>query len=185
LGFLSFIGICIGRLICVILRDTKVLVAYSSIVHIGVVLFLLINIRNIFIYGGLLIILGHGYISSMLFYLVGELYIIYSTRMIYKTKGLWVNIMYLCSMWQLILILNRGSPLSLSFLTEIIFISGIYLVSPWSLVLIFIYYIISFYFSLWLIIITMLGNYKGIISTIPLLFIFPLIFYLINIILRN
>jgi len=147
----------------------------------GVVLYLFINLSNYYIYSGVLMMLGHGYIRTILFFLVGEFYLIFSRRLVYKVKGLWVNVLFVCSMWQLVLILNSGSPVTLSFLSEILFVRGSCILHPWSLYLLIIYYVVSFYFIMWLIIITILGFYKRDFFVIPLFIIFPYLFLVIGI----
>jgi NADH:ubiquinone oxidoreductase subunit 4 (subunit M) len=72
--FLAIFGLVGGLLIafvCLVQVDIKALVAYSSVVHIGL---LLAGIRTVFLsgyVGALCMIVGHGVVSSGLFYLVG------------------------------------------------------------------------------------------------------------------
>ncbi|CQD11705.1 NAD (P) H-quinone oxidoreductase subunit D4 [Wolbachia endosymbiont wPip_Mol of Culex molestus] len=64
-------------------RDSKSLAAYSSVTHIR---FLLLSLSLITIrskVAGVIIILAHGYTSSLIFYIIGEFYHISSTRIIY------------------------------------------------------------------------------------------------------
>jgi NADH:ubiquinone oxidoreductase subunit 4 (subunit M) len=66
----------------------KSLVAYSSVVHIGILLSGLARFFVIGFEGALCIILGHGLVSSGLFYLVGVVYERSGTRRILINKGL-------------------------------------------------------------------------------------------------
>jgi len=51
-------------------RDTKSLIAYSSVRHMGLLIGGIFLISNISLKGILIIILGHGFCSSALFFLV-------------------------------------------------------------------------------------------------------------------
>ena len=61
--------------------DIKLIIAISSVVHIGIIL---IKLR---IFGRYYIIISHGFISSGLFYLVNSIYIQTNRRLIFINKG--------------------------------------------------------------------------------------------------
>jgi NADH:ubiquinone oxidoreductase subunit 4 (subunit M) len=85
---LGVVGGVIVSLVCAIQIDMKSLVAYSSVVHIGI---LLGGISTFMVYGfqgALAIIVGHGAVSSGLFFLVGRLYDRFGRRTIFIRKGL-------------------------------------------------------------------------------------------------
>ncbi|KAL4082270.1 hypothetical protein QTP88_029803, partial [Uroleucon formosanum] len=70
---LSLIGIVILRLVCFFQRDLKILIAYSSVVHIGY-------------FGSLILIFGHGLCSSGLFCLRNICYLRFKSRRIFLNK---------------------------------------------------------------------------------------------------
>jgi len=66
----------------------KLLVAYSSVVHIAVILMGLLTLNLYGLIGGILIIVGHGLCSSALFILVNLLYDRSKSRNIIINKGI-------------------------------------------------------------------------------------------------
>lgn len=73
--------------ICFLQRDMKILVAYSSVVHIRIVLSGFITIRESGLNGGIYLIIGHGLCSSGLFCVLGITYERTKSRRIYINKG--------------------------------------------------------------------------------------------------
>jgi len=60
-------------LIMLFIRDLKIMIAYSSIVHITLVFIVIISGRFVSVKGGFLIIFYHGVISPLMFWVVGIL----------------------------------------------------------------------------------------------------------------
>lgn len=112
-------GIYMG-IIRLIQIDLKILVAYSSVVHIRILIIsLLTRIRWGYL-GGYLIIIGHGLCSSGLFVLVNINYERLERRNLILNKGL-VNISPKLTLWWfLICSSNMGVPPSLNLIGEII-----------------------------------------------------------------
>jgi len=88
LSRVSLLGILLGGLVCCLFSDSKTLAAYSSISHIGFALLFLMGGRLFLKWGSLLIMVRHGYISSLMFYFIGVLYNFFSTRLVYLLGGL-------------------------------------------------------------------------------------------------
>jgi NADH-quinone oxidoreductase subunit M len=86
----------------------------------GLILISITNINNkLSLYGLLLLLISHGLVSSLLFLLIGILYVRTNTRYIYYYKGL-ANILPLYSTIFLIaLLLNASLPPSLSYFAEL------------------------------------------------------------------
>ena len=111
--------------------DIKKLIAYSSISHMGLILVGITNLNKLSIYGTILLLISHGLVSSLLFILIGLLYVRTKTRYLYYISGL-STIMPLYSTFLLIaLLLNASLPPSLSYLSELHillsqFIAGFY-----------------------------------------------------------
>lgn len=76
-----------GSLICLRQTDVKSLVAYSSVAHIGLVLFGLVSNSYLGLSGAVIIIVSHGLCSSGLFSLVGIAYERLSSRSILVLRG--------------------------------------------------------------------------------------------------
>ena len=73
LAVAGVIGILWGGLICLVERDLKRLIAYSSIAHMGFVALALATGTTLGVQAALLTSVAHGVVSAMLFFLVGGL----------------------------------------------------------------------------------------------------------------
>ena len=67
------LGLVLLILIILNLRDLKMIIAYSSVAHIRIVFYVLILGRNIGKKGAVYIIFYHGFISPLIFWVVGIL----------------------------------------------------------------------------------------------------------------
>ena len=77
---LSLIALVIVGLICLFSRDIKILIAYSSVAHIRFALITVFILRKIGVYRRILVILTHGFSSSLMFFLAHLFYLRSSTR---------------------------------------------------------------------------------------------------------
>ena len=114
-----------------IVQDSKSLIAYSSISHMGVVVLGLFSNSIQGIEGALLLSLAHGFVSPALFiYVGGVLYERTGTRNFVYIRGL-VHFMPVGTILFFIFTLcNTGIPLSLNFLGEQMSLIGIWDRSP-------------------------------------------------------
>lgn len=71
---IAIIGGGVLRIRCLTFRDIKVVIAYSSVVHIALVILGFMSLRKWGVEGGLIIILAHGVCSSGLFFIVNIIY---------------------------------------------------------------------------------------------------------------
>jgi NADH-ubiquinone oxidoreductase chain 4 len=117
---LGLVGGVIVSFICTIQIDIKALVAYSSIVHIGIILAGLGTLTSYGFEGALCIILGHGVVSSGLFYIVGLNYDRVGSRSLIINKGLIVAFPAATISWFILSVFNIRAPPSLSLLSEIL-----------------------------------------------------------------
>lgn len=117
---LGLVGGVIVSFICTIQIDIKALVAYSSIVHIGIILAGLGTLTFYGFEGALCIILGHGMVSSGLFYIVGLNYDRIGSRSLIINKGIIVVFPAATIRWFLLSIFNIRAPPSLSLLREVL-----------------------------------------------------------------
>lgn len=155
---LSLVGIILASLRCVFQSDSKSLAAYSSVTHIR---FLLLSLSLIIIrskVGSLIIILAHGYTSTLIFYFIGEFYHSSSSRIIYFINSFFSSSIIFGIIFSLVFLSNSGVPPSLSFLSEFIIIVNRMVMSKVLFIIIFIYFIISFYYSLFLIVSSLMGK---------------------------
>jgi NADH:ubiquinone oxidoreductase subunit 4 (subunit M) len=87
---IGLLGGVMVSFICFIQVDIKALVAYSSVVHIGILLSGISTIMLIGFDGALIIMVGHGLVSSGLFFLVGCVYDRSGSRRLLLNKGIMV-----------------------------------------------------------------------------------------------
>jgi NADH-quinone oxidoreductase subunit M len=88
LGLLGMISIIYGALNALAQRDLKRLIAYSSISHMGFVLLGIASQTPEGISGAMMQMVSHGFLSAMLFFLVGVIYNRVHDRDIYNFRGL-------------------------------------------------------------------------------------------------
>lgn len=104
--------------------DIKKLIAYSSIAHIGLVLVGITSLSNIAYLGVILLLFSHGLVSSLLFLLIGFLYVRTNTRYLIYYRGIATTMPIFSIFLFLSLILNSAIPPSLSFLAEFCILQG-------------------------------------------------------------
>jgi NADH:ubiquinone oxidoreductase subunit 4 (subunit M) len=155
---IAFLGIILGSFCCVFQRDSKSLAAYSSVTHIRFLLLSLIFIRISGKVRRLIIILAHGYTSTLIFYLIGEYYHTSTRRIIYFINRFFRSRIILGILFSLVFLSNSGVPPSLSFLSEFIIISNRIIFVKEIFIIIFIYFLVSFYYSLFLITNSLIGK---------------------------
>ncbi len=88
LGLLGVVSILYGALNALAQRDLKRLIAYSSVSHMGFVLLGIASQTPEGLSGAILQMVSHGFLSSMLFFLVGVIYTRVHDRDIYNFRGL-------------------------------------------------------------------------------------------------
>lgn len=88
MGLLGVVSILYGALNALAQRDLKRLIAYSSVSHMGFVLLGLASQTAEGVSGAMMQMISHGFLSSMLFFLVGVIYTRVHNRDIYNFSGL-------------------------------------------------------------------------------------------------
>nr|YP_010519799.1 NADH dehydrogenase subunit 4 [Zoniolaimus dendrolagi]UXP34576.1 NADH dehydrogenase subunit 4 [Zoniolaimus dendrolagi] len=155
---ISLLGMILASFSCVFQSDAKSLAAYSSVTHMSFLLLSMIYIMMSSKVSGLMMMLAHGYTSTLMFYMVGEFYHVSSTRMIYFMNSFFGSSMFFGIMFSLVFLSNSGVPPSLSFVSEFMIITNSMLISKMFFFMIFIYFMISFYYSLFLIVASVMGK---------------------------
>ena len=87
IAILSVIGIVYGALACLIQKDLKRLIAFSSVSHMGFVMLGIASLTPTSVNGAVLQMFNHGCITGMLFLIVGMMYERTHTRMISDLGG--------------------------------------------------------------------------------------------------
>nr|YP_009519799.1 NADH dehydrogenase subunit 4 [Trichogramma japonicum]AOM68232.1 NADH dehydrogenase subunit 4 [Trichogramma japonicum] len=127
---LSLLGMFILSILCLRQFDLKVLVAYSSVVHMGMMLMGLMSLSLFGLMGSLLMMIGHGLCSSALFFMVNLMYERTHSRNLLINKGMISLLPSLMMFWFMFCVCNMSSPPSLNLLSELL-ISNVLL--NWSL----------------------------------------------------
>lgn len=127
----ALITIIYASLATVVQQDTKALIAYSSISHMGLVILGIFSNTVIGIEGAILLAIAHGFVSPALFICVGG--VIYDrtgTRIINYIRGLVTYMPVFTVLFFIFTLFNTGIPLSLNFLGEIMSLMGIWERNP-------------------------------------------------------
>lgn len=135
------VGRVIMRLVCLIQLDIKRLVAYSSVVHINLILSSIVIIRKLGILGAYIIIVSHGLCSSGLFYMVSLYYDRTGRRLLILNKGIINKIPNIAFWWFLLCISNFSYPFSLNFIRELLILI---VIINWDFIIIIYLIIICF-----------------------------------------
>nr|QBZ38168.1 NADH dehydrogenase subunit 4 [Purohita sinica] len=139
---LSLIGCLYISLFCLIQVDLKVLVAYSSVSHMGLVICGMMSLTEFGFLGGLFLMISHGLVSSGMFFLVGCLYDRVSSRSIFLIRGLMTFMPSFVMFFFVLCISNMSCPPSLNLVSEIFILFS--LVS-WDFVsLIYLFFLLFF-----------------------------------------
>nr|UTY22593.1 NADH dehydrogenase subunit 4 [Tomostethus sp. 1 QHW-2022a] len=121
---LSLIGGLLTSLICLFQIDLKSLIAYSSVVHMSILLCGFLSLSYWGVCGSFLMMISHGLCSSGMFCLVNIVYERLGSRSILINKGL-INFMPSLSLWWFLLCSsNMAAPPSLNLLSEIMLINS-------------------------------------------------------------
>ena len=144
LFLIGFFGTLFSSLSCCFQSDSKSLIAYSSIAHMNFIiisLFLFFSkTKNI----NLLVILSHGFISALIFFIVGILFYFSLRRLIYFSSFSY-KFLSMVFLFLLILLSNFGVPPFLSSIREILLFTYFIQFFFLSLFLLFFYSIVICY----------------------------------------
>ena len=88
IGVLAAIGIIYGALGCLAQRDTKRLIAFSSVAHMGFVMLGISTLTPLGINAAVFGMVAHGLITGMLFFLAGSIKLRYHTLEISRLSGI-------------------------------------------------------------------------------------------------
>lgn len=188
----SIVGRILTSLICLVQLDIKILVAYSSVVHINLILCRMVIISKLRILGAYIIIVAHGLCSSGIFYIVNLYYERSMRRLLVLNKGIISKLPNITLWWFILCVSNFSYPFSLNFLRELLILI---VIVNWDLILIIYLIIICFIrraYSLYLYSYIQYGGGSNLINNfyrnfikeyiILILHIYPLLLILLNMI---
>nr|QZZ81786.1 NADH dehydrogenase subunit 4 [Periphyllus diacerivorus] len=147
---LSLLGMLVLSLLCFFQSDLKILIAYSSVVHMGLVIIGLLVMNTWGYCGSLILMFGHGLCSSGLFCLSNICYMRFKSRSMFLNKGL-INIFPFLSFWWFLLCSsNMSFPPSLNLFGEIFLLISLMIWLDFLYILYFILLILMFLYSLYI-----------------------------------
>nr|ASN65907.1 NADH dehydrogenase subunit 4 [Platychile pallida] len=138
----GLIGGFLVSLICLRQTDLKLLIAYSSVAHMGMVLGGIMTMNYWGYYGSYMMMIAHGLCSSGLFCLANISYERVNSRSMYMNKGL-INLMPSMALWWFLLCSsNMAAPPSMNLMGEISLLNSL---MSWSWQVMYVLMLLSFF----------------------------------------
>lgn len=143
---------CIGFFYCSMcaLRqiDIKKIIAYSSVVHMNLVLFALFSFNLKGLIGSVLLMISHGLTSAGIFFCLGSLYERFLTRNIFFIRNTVTYMPIFTGSLFFLVLSNTGFPGTVNYISEFLCIAGIFLMyKSLNLVFIFLGLVINTYYN--------------------------------------
>nr|ALJ93774.1 NADH dehydrogenase subunit 4 [Megachile strupigera] len=160
----SLIGINILSLMCLRQIDMKILVALSSVVHMGLMLSSMMTLMKFSFLGAYLIMIAHGLCSSGMFYMLNLCYLVSNSRLMVLNKGLMIYMPSMSLMWFLMCSSNMAVPPSLNLVGEIFLLMSLIIYFKITIIKLFFYCLMSFMYSLYFFSYINHGNYNFMIN---------------------
>lgn len=128
---LGVIGILYGAFLALVQEDMKRLIAYSSISHLGFVVFGIYAWNQEGLHGAMILMLAHGVTTTAMFAIVGMLEERTHTRLLPHMGGLLSPMPRLGAMLLLFTLSAMGMPGLANFVGEFLVLAGVYQSSVW------------------------------------------------------
>nr|YP_010882123.1 NADH dehydrogenase subunit 4 [Sungaya inexpectata]WID87024.1 NADH dehydrogenase subunit 4 [Sungaya inexpectata] len=139
---IGLIGGLFISLVCLRQSDLKSLIAYSSVIHMSLVLGGIMTLNHWGVVGSLILMVAHGLCSSGLFCLANIVYERLGSRSLFIIKGL-INFMPTMSLWWFFLCsYNMAAPPSLNLMGEVMLYNSLI---SWDVINTFIFLFMSFF----------------------------------------
>ena len=124
--FLLFVGfgVIYGALAAVMQKDLKYINAYSSVSHVGLILFGLLMLTKTAATGAVLQMISHGLITALFFGLIGMIYSRTKTRIVEEMRGLLKVMPFLSAAYVIAGLASLGLPGFSGFIAEITIFIG-------------------------------------------------------------
>nr|ASN66023.1 NADH dehydrogenase subunit 4 [Cicindela campestris] len=139
---IGLVGGVIVSLMCLRQTDLKLLIAYSSVAHMGMVLGGIMTLNYWGFYGAYMMMIAHGLCSSGLFCLANISYERLNSRSMFMNKGM-LNLMPSMTLWWFLLSTsNMAAPPSMNLMGEISLLNSL---MSWSWISMFSLMFLSFF----------------------------------------
>nr|YP_009180580.1 NADH dehydrogenase subunit 4 [Calameuta filiformis]ALM04136.1 NADH dehydrogenase subunit 4 [Calameuta filiformis] len=146
----SLVGASYLSMVCLRQVDMKSLVAYSSVVHMGLVIGGLFSMEYIGVQGAYLMMISHGLCSSGLFCMVNMFYERSFSRSLIINKGLLSYSPPMMMLWFLLCMGNMSAPPSLNLISEIFLLISLVSFMKIFVIMLMVFLFISSCYSLYL-----------------------------------
>jgi len=123
---LGLIGLLYGAFAALVQDDTKRVVAYSSLSHLGLILLAIFSFDPIAIGGAVVYLVAHGLFSAGLFMTIGEVEAREDTRLLSRLGGLGARNPRLAGGLTIVMLAALGLPGLCGFAGEILILTGLY-----------------------------------------------------------
>jgi len=124
ISILAIIGIIYGAMVCIVQKDLKRLIAFSSVSHLGFVMLGIFALNIQGLEGGILQMLNHGFSTGALFLIVGMIYERRHTRMIEDFGGLAKVMPIYATFFMIVTLSSIGLPGLNGFIGEFLILLG-------------------------------------------------------------
>ncbi len=121
---LAVIGIIYGALVAAVQPDWKKLVAYSSVAHMGFVLFGIFSLTHTGLMGGSMQQLNHGISTGALFLMIGLIYERRHTRLFSEYGGIKAQMPIYAALFLIVMLSSVGLPGTNGFIGEFLAMMG-------------------------------------------------------------
>jgi NADH-quinone oxidoreductase subunit M len=130
LGALGLINIIYGAILAFVQKDFKLVLAYSSISHMGIVLLGIAAFNEIGMQGAVFQMVSHGLISALMFLLVGSIYERTETTQLDKLGGLAKSMPFMSGILLIGGLASLGLPGLSGFVSEFLAFLGLFDTMP-------------------------------------------------------
>lgn len=148
LWLISCLGIVRGAIVATIQRDSKRLVAYSSVCHINFIVLIFLFLPPLLKGTRVIIIFAHGITSSFIFWVTGIIFYLKYSRQLIFLGGIISIRSSLLTLTTILFFTNFGVPPSITFFQESSYILFLLRISLPILLIIILYLIIVCYYRL-------------------------------------
>ena len=135
LAIFGIINIVYGAALAFVQKEFRLVLAYSSISHMGFVLFGVSAMNEIGLQGAVLQMVSHGFISALFFLLVGSLIERTSTTRLQDLGGLAKRMPFISALLLLAGMASLGLPGLSGFPAELFSLLGVFETMPWAAII--------------------------------------------------
>ena len=150
IDILAVVSVVYASLATIRQIDMKRIIAYSSIAHMNLIVLGLFSLNQHGIDGAIYLMIGHGIVSSALFFCVGVLYDRYHTRLLKYYSGLVIMMPAFTIFFFLFTLANMSFPGTSNFIGEFVILTGIFNRSSFIVLCAGTGIVLSAVYSIWL-----------------------------------